>query len=319
MRTLPLSAALGEARDLQAQGGLPADGPLAAGARGAELLDGLSALLDGGPPTTRRAGGAEQRLSRAMGRAITDWDMIREGDRVMVAVSGGKDSYTMLRLLERLRRKAPVKFSLVAVNLDQGHPGYPGHLLEGWLRAEGFAHHMLKQDTYSVVQARVPPGKTTCSLCSRLRRGILYSAAVELGCTRIALGHHRDDLIETLVLNLLFSGQLKAMPPLLHSDDGRNTVIRPMAYCEEADIIEYAAQQDFPIIPCDLCGSQEQLQRKRVKQLLAGLAAENPKIPANIFAAMQNVRPSHLLDPALRAAAGLSGGAGDDEELLDIG
>lgn len=319
MRTLPLSAAALAHPESEPLVGLPMDGPLAADATGAALLDGLHAMLGSAPTPRRRAVGAEQRLTRAMGRAITDWDMIREGDRVMVAVSGGKDSYAMLALLERLRRKAPVKFSLVAVNLDQGHPGYPGHLLEGWLRAQGFEHHMLKQDTYSVVKAHIPPGKTTCSLCSRLRRGILYTAAVELGCTRIALGHHRDDLIETLVLNVLFSGQLKAMPPLLHSDDGRNTVIRPMAYCEEADIVEYAAQQDFPIIPCDLCGSQEQLQRKRVKQLLATLAAENPKIPANIFAAMQNVRPSHLLDLALRAAAGLAGGSGADEELLDIG
>ncbi len=247
----------------------------------------------------------EKVLLKAVGRASADWSMIEPGDKVMACLSGGKDSYAMTWLLRLIQQKAPFDFDLVVVNLDQGHPGFPGHVLSGWLAEHGFAHRMLTQDTYSIVTERIPAGKTFCSLCSRLRRGILYNAAVDMGVTKIALGHHRDDIVETLVLNMLFAGQLKAMPPLLRSDDGRNTVIRPLAYCQEADIAAYAEEMAFPIIPCDLCGSQEHLQRKRVKRLIAELAEENPAIPGNLFAAVQNVRPTHLLDPSLRAAMGV--------------
>lgn len=253
----------------------------------------------------------EHRLLKKISKASIDFKLIEPNDRIMVAVSGGKDSYGMLHLLRLLQRKAPFDFELVAVNLDQGHPGYPGHLLEGWLQREGYDYRMLSEDTYSVVKANIPPGRTTCSLCSRLRRGILYTTAVEMGCTKIALGHHRDDLIETLMLNVLFSGQLKTMPPRLRSDDGRNVVIRPLAYCKEADLESLSAEQGFPIIPCDLCGSQENLQRKRVKRLIAELTAENDKVPGNIFAALGNVKPSHLLDKALRESVGMDPQTGE--------
>lgn len=223
----------------------------------------------------------------------------------MVAVSGGKDSYALLTLLELTRRRAPFDFSLVAVNLDQGHPGYPGERLENWLQGQGFDYRMLAEDTYRIVKEKIPEGKTYCSLCSRLRRGILYNVAVELGADRIALGHHRDDIIETALLNMFFAGQLKTMPPRLTSDDGRNTVIRPLAYCEEDWIRSYAEEQQYPIIPCNLCGSQENLQRQRIKNLLTQLDAENPKIKGNLFAALGNVRPTHLLDPLLRSSVGL--------------
>ena len=253
----------------------------------------------------------EHRLLKLVGKASVDFQLIEPGDRVMVAVSGGKDSYGMLHLLELLRRKAPFDFELIAVNLDQGHPGYPGHLLEGWLKERGFAHQMLSKDTYSIVKQHIPEGRTYCSMCSRLRRGILYNTAEALGCTKIALGHHRDDVIETLMLNLLYAGQLKAMPPRLRSDDGRNVVIRPLVYCREADLIELSDEQQFPIIPCDLCGSQENLRRQQVKRLIASLADDNAAVPSNMFAATQNVRPSHLLDAALREAVGMDGATGE--------
>jgi tRNA 2-thiocytidine biosynthesis protein TtcA len=256
----------------------------------------------------------EHRLLKKISRASIDFKLVEPGDRIMVAVSGGKDSYGMLHMLRLLKRKVPFDFELIAVNLDQGHPGFPGHLLEGWLEREGYAYRMLAQDTYSVVKANIPPGRTTCSLCSRLRRGILYTTAVEMGCTKIALGHHRDDLIETLMLNVLFAGQLKTMPPRLRSDDGRNVVIRPLSYCRESQLEALSQEQGFPIIPCDLCGSQENLKRKRVKRLIAELAEENDTVPGNIFAALGNVKPSHLLDKALREAVGMDPETGEKRQ-----
>ena len=241
----------------------------------------------------------EKSLLGHMGRAISDFGLIAAGDRILVGVSGGKDSHTLLHLLSLLRARAPVRFSLLAVTLDQGHPGFPGHVLEAYYRKEGYDFRILREDTYRLVVEKTPPGKTHCALCSRLRRGILYNAAVELGCNKIALGHHRDDLVETLLLNLFFSGSLKSMPPLLHSDDGRNTVIRPLAYAPEAEIAAYAALRAFPIIPCDLCGSQENLQRKRMTRMLDELEQEHPHIRASVLSAMGNVRPSHLIDAAL--------------------
>jgi tRNA 2-thiocytidine biosynthesis protein TtcA len=240
-----------------------------------------------------------------MAKASKSHQLLESGDKIMVCMSGGKDSYVMLHLLRKVQKRVGFPFELIAVNLDQGHPGFPGHLLSDWLAAEGYAYKMIAQDTYSVVLDKVPVGKTYCSLCSRMRRGILYNAAVELGCTKIALGHHRDDMVETLMLNLLYSGQLKTMPPRLRSQDGRNTIIRPLAYCAEVDIAAYAEQVRFPIIPCDLCGSQDTLHRQKVKQLLSDLEHDNPKIKGNMMAAMANVQPSHLLDLDLRAAVGL--------------
>ena len=214
-------------------------------------------------------------------------------------MSGGKDSYAMLHILQLIQQKAPFPFSIVAVNLDQGHPGFPGHLLEDYFKEIEVEYKMLSQDTFSIVKEKIPVGKTFCSLCSRLRRGILYNAAQELGCTKLALGHHRDDIIETLMLNLLYSGQLKAMPARFLSDDKRNTVIRPLAYCEEKDLIALAEQLDFPIIPCDLCGTQENLKRQKIKRMISELNDENPHIRHNMFSAVRNVIPSHLLDNEL--------------------
>lgn len=238
---------------------------------------------------------------RELGRAVADFSLIEEGDRVLVAMSGGKDSYALYTLLEKLRRRAPVRFDLLAVHLDQGHPGYDGRPLERWLEAEGAAYRILREDTYTVVTDKVPEGKTYCSLCSRLRRGILYTAATELGCTKIALGHHRDDALETLLLNLFFAGKLASMPAKLTSDDGAHVVIRPLIYCGEAELTAYAEEQAYPILPCNLCGSQSQAQRRQMKDLLARMEAQNPTLRQSMLAALGNVNPSHLLDRKLAA------------------
>jgi tRNA 2-thiocytidine biosynthesis protein TtcA len=247
----------------------------------------------------------EKKLLSAVAKASSDFRLLEPGDRVMVAVSGGKDSHCMLHLLRELQKKAPFDFSIFALNVDQGHPGFPSELLPEYLGREGYEHVIVKEDTYSVVTEKVPEGKTYCSLCSRLRRGILYTQAQKLGATKIALGHHRDDVIETLMLNLLYAGQLKAMPARLRSDDGRNVVIRPLVYCSEAELTELAELKQFPIIPCDLCGSQDNLKRKQVKQLLTTLNDQNPTVRANVFAALGNVRPTHLFDTDLRRAMGI--------------
>jgi tRNA 2-thiocytidine biosynthesis protein TtcA len=235
-------------------------------------------------------------LRGQVGKAIDDYKMIGEGDRVMVCLSGGKDSYTMLDILLSLQRSAPVKFDLIAVNLDQKQPGFPEHILPDYLSKLGVDYHIIEQDTYSVVKRVIPEGKTTCSLCSRLRRGSLYTWAAANGITRIALGHHRDDIIETLFLNLFHGGHLKAMPPKLRSDDGRHVVIRPLAYCSEGEISRYAKARQFPIIPCDLCGSQPNLQRTLIKKMLAQWELESPGRMETIFSAIRNVAPSQLAD-----------------------
>jgi len=246
-----------------------------------------------------------KRLRNQVAKASQQYRLIEPDDRILVALSGGKDSYAMMWLLREVQRKAPFSFSMIGVNLDQGHPGFQQHVIADWCDEQGFEHHMIQRDTYSVVKEKIPEGRTYCSLCSRLRRGILYTTAVELGCTKIALGHHRDDTIETLMLNLFFSGQLKAMPPRLVSDDGRNVVIRPLIRCAEEEIAQLAREQAFPILPCDLCGSQENLQRQQMKRLLDEWNARNPKVKGNLFAALGNVRPSHLLDQQLRELAGV--------------
>lgn len=247
----------------------------------------------------------EKRLMTQLGQTSETWRLIEPGDKVLVAVSGGKDSYALAWLLEKTRRKVPWRFDLVVCNLDQGHPGFTQRTIVDWCEANGLTHHMIQRDTYSVVKAKIAPGQTMCSLCSRLRRGILYDTAVELGCNKLALGHHKDDAIETLLLNQLYSGQLSSMPPILRSDDGRNTVIRPLIACSEQDLIALSDEHAFPILPCNLCGSQEGLQRAQVKQMIADLASRNPKIKDNLFASLRHVRPSHLLDVELRRRAGL--------------
>ena len=244
-------------------------------------------------------GKLEKRLLHQVGRAIQEFGLIEDGDRILVGISGGKDSFTLLYLLQRLRERAPIRFDLIACNLDQGHPGFPAQRLQEYLRAQGCEVRMLREDTYSVVKRLTPAGATTCAVCSRLRRGILYSAAAEMGCTKIALGHHRDDLIESVLLSMLFAGKIRTMPPKLRSDDGRNTVIRPLCFTAEADIAAFARSAAFPIVPCDLCGSQENLQRKRVKRLLSDLEREHPGVRASLFAALGNVMPTHLLDARL--------------------
>jgi tRNA 2-thiocytidine biosynthesis protein TtcA len=255
-------------------------------------------------------------LTRQVGRCIGDFELIAEGDRVMVCLSGGKDSYTMLHLLELLRRRSPVRFELVAVHLDQGHPGYDGAPLARWLEARGTDHRIVREDTYSIVKEKVPEDSTYCSLCSRLRRGVLYNLAEELGCTKIALGHHRDDALETLMLNLMFTGSLKAMPAKLVSDDRRNVVIRPLLYCAEPTIARFAELEGYPILPCDLCGSQDNLMRKQVKKLLAEMESLAPKAKESMLAALGNVRATHLLDRDLWSRLGLpvQGRAGSGDE-----
>lgn len=248
----------------------------------------------------------ELKLVRQMGKTVQEFGLIENGDRILVAMSGGKDSYAMLVLLDMLRIRAPIDFELVPWHLDQVQPGYDGAPLRNWLAEEGWDNAVIaQQDTYSIVTDHIPEGKTYCSLCSRLRRGILYNAAVDLGCNRIALGHHADDTIETAMLNMMFAGQLKAMPPWLRSDDGRNTVIRPMMRSWEADLIAFSEERQFPILPCNLCGSQENLQRQAIKAMLTGLQGKYPRVKESMLAALTNVRGSHLLDTDLWSKLGL--------------
>jgi tRNA 2-thiocytidine biosynthesis protein TtcA len=246
-----------------------------------------------------------KRLRRKVGQAISDFGMIEEGSRVMVCLSGGKDSYTMLDVLMNLQRSAPVNFELVAVNLDQKQPGFPEHVLPAWLEELGIEYHIVEKDTYSIVQELTPEGRTFCAVCSRLRRGTLYGFAQRIGADRIALGHHMDDIVETLFLNLFHGSTLKTMPPKLLSDDGRNVVIRPLAYCREADIARWAEHRAFPIIPCDLCGSQDNLERQVIKRMLAEWERTHPGRVEKIGRALGNVVPSHLLDTDLFDFAGL--------------
>ncbi|MBS9425322.1 tRNA 2-thiocytidine(32) synthetase TtcA [Photorhabdus noenieputensis] len=238
----------------------------------------------------------QKRLRRDVGQAIADFNMIEEGDRIMVCLSGGKDSYTLLSILQNLQKSAPVNFSLVAVNLDQKQPGFPEHILPAYLDELGVEYKIVEENTYGIVKEKIPEGKTTCSLCSRLRRGILYRTATELGATKIALGHHRDDILQTLFLNMFYGGKLKGMPPKLMSDDGKHVVIRPLAYCREKDIERYATAKAFPIIPCNLCGSQPNLQRQVIKDMLREWDKRYPGRIETMFRAVQNVVPSHLSD-----------------------
>lgn len=256
----------------------------------------------------------EQRLRKNVGKAIGDFNMIEDGDRVMVCLSGGKDSYTMLDILMTLQKRAPVRFELFAVNLDQKQPGFPEHVLPQYLNTLDIDYKIVEEDTYSIVTDKIEAGKTTCSLCSRLRRAILYKTATAIGATKVALGHHRDDMLETMMLNMFYGGKLKSMPPKLVSDDGKHVVIRPLAYCKENEIAQYAQYKQFPIIPCNLCGSQENLQRKQVKALLNDWDSQYPGRIESMFTAMQNVVPSHLADHQLYDFKSVSVANGIDGE-----
>ena len=259
-----------------------------------------------------------KRLRRHAGKAIADFNMIEAGDRIMVCISGGKDSHAMLELLISLRSSAPIDFEIVAVTLDQKQPGYPEDVLPEYLETLSLPYYILEKDTYSVVRSIIPEGKTTCGLCSRLRRGTLYGFAEQIGATKIALGHHRDDIVETMFLNLFFGGKLKAMPPKLKSDDGRHVVIRPLAYCREADIADYARAMQFPIVPCNLCGTQENLQRQEIKGMLTDWERQYPGRTETIFRALGNVAPSHLLDQNLFDFKSLSVEIDDSLGVPDI-
>ena len=245
-------------------------------------------------------------LESRTGKAIIDYNMIEDGDTVLVCVSGGKDSYTLLAMLMALQQRAPVKFKLIAMNLDQKQPGFPAEILPNYFKSIGIEHHIIESDTYSIVKDKIPEGKTTCSLCSRLRRGIIYRTAKELGANKIALGHHRDDMVHTLFLNLLFGGKVKAMPPKLVTDDKAHIVIRPLAYCAEADIAKFARGMEFPIIPCNLCGSQENMQRQKIREMMQDWDKRYPGRTESVFTAMQNVVPSHLADLDLFDFRGLT-------------
>ncbi len=255
-------------------------------------------------------------LISVTGKAIGDYNMIEDGDTVLVCMSGGKDSYTMLMMLLALQERAPITFKIIAMNLDQKQPNFPAHILPEYFKSLGVDYRIVEADTYSIVKEKIPEGATTCSLCSRLRRGIIYSTAKQLGANKIALGHHRDDIVETLFLNMFFGAKLKAMPPKLATNDKQNVVIRPLAYCSEKDIASYARQMAFPIIPCDLCGSQPNMQRQNVKKMLQNWELEQPGRVNNIFRAIANVEPSHLADFALYDFKGLSQAAKSDEDPL---
>lgn len=265
------------------------------------------------PELSNSAQGVQKKIRRHTGRAIQDFTMIQEGDLIMACMSGGADSYTMLDTLQYFKRVAPVKFDVIAVNLDQKQPGFPEDVLPRYFTERQIPFRIIEQDTYSIVKEKIAPGKTTCSLCSRLRRGILYRTARELGATKIALGHHRDDILQTLLLNMFFGGRIKTMPPKLKSDDGSNIVIRPLAYCKEADIKRYAAAMQFPIIPCNLCGSQPNLQRQAMKALLEQWDRDHPQRLRSMMSAMSNVVPSHLLDRTLFDFQNFEGIASADE------
>ena len=260
----------------------------------------------------------QKRLRRNVGKAVADYRMIEEGDRIMVCLSGGKDSYAMLDILINLQKNAPIKFDLVAVNLDQKQPGFPEHVLPAYLDTLDIEYHVLEKDTYSIVTSKIPEGKTYCSLCSRLRRGTLYGFAEQIGATKVALGHHRDDIVETLFLNMFYQGKMKAMPPKLLSDDKKNVLIRPLAYCRESDLIKLAALKQFPIIPCNLCGSQAGLKRNAVKDMLKQWERQFPGRIDAIFGAIKNVAPSQLADTALFDFVGLTPGVLDIDESKHV-